>query len=94
MKNSRTNVYFILAFPTSRSYQKSFYSFRFFPASHDDNILLFKLEHSTPDLLHCDINDADILIGLVSFGIDFNIRDSLNNFHSFSHSSKHAVFVV
>lgn len=77
-----------------RIIKKAFIPSGFFPESHDDDILLFKLEPSTPDLLHCDINDADILIGLVSFGIDFNIRDSLNNFHSFGHPSKHAVFVV
>lgn len=47
-----------------------------------------------PALLHCYINDADILIGFVSFGIDFDIWDSLNNFHSFSHPSKHTVLVV
>lgn len=41
--------------------------------SHMIRFFLLKLEPSMPALLHCYINDADILIGFVSFGIDFDI---------------------
>lgn len=41
--------------------------------SHMLSFFLLKLEPSMPPLLHCYINDADILIGFVSFGIDFDI---------------------
>lgn len=41
--------------------------------SHIFSSFLLEVEPSMPALLHRDINDADILIGFVSFGIDFDI---------------------
>ena len=45
-------------------------------------------------LLDSNIYDADIFIGLICFGIDFDVGDPLYDFHSFSHSSKHCVLII
>lgn len=47
-----------------------------------------------PILLDSDIYDADVLVRLICFGIDFNIGNPLHNLHSFGHSSKYGMLII
>lgn len=41
-----------------------------------------------------DVDDADVLVGFVGFGVNLGIRDPLDRLHAFDAASKHGVLVV
>ena len=41
-----------------------------------------------------DVDDADVLVGFVGFGVDFDVWDPLDNLHPFGAPSKHCVLVI
>ena len=45
-------------------------------------------------LLECNIEYLDILIRLVSLGMNFDLTDQLCNVHALGHATKHRMLVV
>lgn len=41
-----------------------------------------------------DVDDGDVLVGLVGLGVDFGVGDPLDHLHAFGAAAEHGVFVV
>lgn len=56
--------------------------------------MLYFYKNRAARLFDSDINDADVFIWFVGFGVDFYVGDPLDHLHPFRGPSKHCVLIV